>query len=132
MKYILDNCSVVKIETNTEQEAFQFFDSQNSRGKELAPHDLLKSYHLREMNDEKEDVKISIINEWENTDQKDLANFFYTYLFPLSMWYREKDGLYYSVQKIKTFKGLKQNNNYNFSIYHNIKVITYMRCFFTT
>ena len=118
LKYILDNCSVVKIETNTEQEAFQFFDSQNSRGKELAPHDLLKSYHLREMNDEKEDVKISIINEWENTDQKDLANFFYTYLFPLSMWYREKDGLYYSVQKIKTFKGLKQNNNYNFSIYH--------------
>ena len=32
-------------------EAFQLFDSQNTRGKELDPHDLLKAYHLREMND---------------------------------------------------------------------------------
>lgn len=30
-------------------EAFQFFDSQNARGKALYPHDLLKAYHLREM-----------------------------------------------------------------------------------
>ena len=31
--YLLKNCTVVKIVTDEEQEAFQFFDSQNSRGK---------------------------------------------------------------------------------------------------
>ena len=36
--YLLDHCTVVKIVTKDEQEAFQFFDSQNSRGKALAPH----------------------------------------------------------------------------------------------
>lgn len=35
--YILSRCTFVKIVTDSEQEAFQFFDSQNSRGKELAP-----------------------------------------------------------------------------------------------
>ena len=118
LTYILDNCTVVKIETNTEQEAFQFFDSQNSRGKELAPHDLLKSYHLREMSEENETEKVSIINSWENTDQKKLAAFFYSNLYPMVCWYKGKSGLYYSSKKIKTFKGLKQNNNYHFSIYH--------------
>ncbi len=44
-EYILKNCSAVQIVTDSEQEAFQFFDSQNSRGRELDPHDLLKSYH---------------------------------------------------------------------------------------
>lgn len=43
--YLLNQCTTVQIVTDSEQEAFQFFDSQNSRGKELAPHDLLKSYH---------------------------------------------------------------------------------------
>ncbi len=118
LNYILDQCTVVKIETNTEQEAFQFFDSQNSRGKELAPQDLLKSYHLREMNEEKEAYKISIVGNWENTDQKDLTSFFYSNLFPLVSWYKGKSGLNYSSKKIKAFKGLKQNNNYHFSVYH--------------
>mgnify|MGYP002868436110 CR=1 FL=1 len=53
--YVLNSCTLVKIVTESEQDAFQFFDSQNSRGKALAPHDLLKSYHLREVNDIPED-----------------------------------------------------------------------------
>ena len=59
--YLHEQCTLVKIVTYNEQEAFQFFDSQNSRGKELVPHDLLKSYHLREMGDESESRKIKII-----------------------------------------------------------------------
>ena len=49
IEYIKMNCSFVRIVTYIEQEAFQFFDSQNTRGKSLEPHDLLKSYHLREL-----------------------------------------------------------------------------------
>lgn len=116
--YILGNCTFVRICTDKEQEAFQFFDSQNSRGKSLSPHDLLKSYHLREMNEDSEDSKIKIINDWENTDQDELAKLFESTLYPLVRWYKNQDGLYYSSKKIKTFKGIKQDNNYNFSIYH--------------
>ena len=92
--YLLDNCSLVKIITNNEQEAFQFFDSQNSRGKALSPHDLLKSYHLREMNDESESDKIEIIQAWEN-----------------------KNGLHYSTKDIQTFKGIKPSNSHHFATY---------------
>ena len=98
--------------------AFQFFDSQNSRGKELAPHDLLKSYHLREMHDDSESEKVQIINLWENTSQKKLGLLFEKNLFPLVKWYKTQDGLNYSVKDIKTFKGIKKNNNYNFSVYN--------------
>lgn len=115
--YLLNNCTIVKIVTDEEQEAFQFFDSQNSRGKELAPHDLLKSYHLREMNNEKESLKIKIINEWENKNQNDLEALFKEYLFPLIQWYKWKNGLGYSSEKISSFKGIKSSNIYNYAIY---------------
>lgn len=116
--YLLDHCTVVKIVTKDEQEAFQFFDSQNSRGKALAPHDLLKSYHLREMNDESESLKIDIVNTWESTKQSELENLFADNLFPLIRWYKNKNGLNYSIKQIDTFKGIKKSNNYNFSIYN--------------
>ena len=118
VNFLLNKCTLVKIITESEQEAFQFFDSQNSRGKELAPHDLLKSYHLREMTDEPEGTKVEIINAWENTEQEKLKNLFSDNLYPLVRWYKQKDGLNYSTKDIKTFKGIKKNNNYNFSIYN--------------
>lgn len=115
--YLLNNCTIVKIVTDEEQEAFQFFDSQNSRGKELAPHDLLKSYHLREMNNEKESLKIKIINEWENKNQSELEILFKDYLFPLTRWYKWRNGLGYSSEEISSFKGIKNTNVYNYAIY---------------
>ena len=115
--YLLKNCTLVKIVTNKEQEAFQFFDSQNSRGKELAPHDLLKSYHLREMNNEEENLKNKIISIWENKDQGDLEKLFRIYLFPLTQWYKGRNGLGYSSKEIGAFKGIKINNIYNYAIY---------------
>lgn len=118
ISYVLNECTLVKIVTESEQEAFQFFDSQNSRGKELAPHDLLKSYHLREMHDDSESEKVKIINLWENTSQKKLGLLFEKNLFPLVKWYKTQDGLNYSVKDIKTFKGIKKNSNYNFSVYN--------------
>lgn len=116
--YLVNKCTMVQIVTDSEQEAFQFFDSQNSRGKELAPHDLLKSYHLREMNNEDENQKVKIINRWENMNQNDLDDLFKNYLYPLTQWYRGKEGLGYSSSKIDSFKGIKGSNIYNYAIYH--------------
>ncbi len=118
ISYVLNECTLVKIVTGSEQEAFQFFDSQNSRGKVLAPHDLLKSYHLREMKDDSESEKVQIVNLWENTSQKKLGMLFEKNLFPLVKWYKTQDGLNYSVKDIKTFKGIKRSNNFNFSVYN--------------
>lgn len=116
--YLLNQCTTVQIVTDSEQEAFQFFDSQNSRGKELSPHDLLKSYHLREMNSEAENQKVKIINRWENVNQDDLDDLFKSYLYPLTQWYKRKEGLGYSSSKIDSFKGIKGVNIYNYSVYH--------------
>ena len=102
-QYLLKSCTVVKIVTDKEQEAFQFFDSHNSRGKELDPHDLLKSYHLREMNNEEEYLKKKIISIWENEDQDNLEKLFRVYLFPLTKWYKGRNGLGYSSKEIKIF-----------------------------
>ena len=84
----------------------------------MAPHDLLKSYHLREMNDESESLKIDIVNTWESTKQSELENLFADNLFPLIRWYKNKNGLNYSIKQIDAFKGIKKSNNYNFSIYN--------------
>ncbi len=116
--YTLNNCEVVKIITELEQEAFQFFDSQNNRGKGLNPHDLLKSYHLREMNNMNPQNKIDLINQWENYDQDDLANLFKRYLYPILRWYKKRDGLNFSDKKIDIFKGIKEENTNNYAIYH--------------
>lgn len=117
ISYLLEKCTFVQIVVEKQQEAFQFFDSQNSRGKPLAPHDLLKSYHLREMNDETT-IKIELIERWELLNQNALASFFERNLYPLVRWYKNKSGLYYSEKRIKTFKGIKKSNNFHHAIYH--------------
>ncbi|MGL4873387.1 MAG: DUF262 domain-containing protein [Clostridium sp.] len=113
-KYLLEKCTVVKIVTDNEQEAFQFFDSQNSRGKSLEPHDLLKSYHLREMHSETNSLKLKIIKEWEKRD--DLNELFEKNLYPLIKWYKGKYGLKYSMKEIHEFKGIKSSNKYNYGV----------------
>lgn len=116
--YVKKSCTFVKIVTDSQEEAFQFFDSQNTRGRALDPHDLLKSYHLREMSKEDGEKKIKVINKWESTNQKRLVELFEYFLFPLTRWYKSKDGIGYAVDKIEAFKGIRVSNNYNYAIYH--------------
>lgn len=59
--YIKTNCELIVVITSDVSEAFQFFDSQNARGKALYPHDLLKAYHLREMSDVSEEETERIV-----------------------------------------------------------------------
>lgn len=118
LEYIKTNCTFAVIITNDIAEAFQFFDSQNSRGKSLAPHDLLKAYHLREMNNLSEHEKEDIINKWESIDDKKLKTLFADYLYPVIQWYKGKNGINYNSKKIDVFKGIKENYEYNYSKYH--------------
>ena len=59
---------VVVITVGKQEEAFQLFDSQNSRGKALYPHDLLKAYHLREMNNDFFEMQ-RVVENWEEMDR---------------------------------------------------------------
>jgi hypothetical protein len=70
------------------------------------------------MNDEEENQKIRIINQWENVNQDDLNDLFKIYLYPLTQWYKGKSGLGYSSSKIDVFKGIKTTNVFNYAIYH--------------
>lgn len=118
LEYVKSKCKLVKIVTDQEQEAFQFFDSQNSRGKALKPQDLLKAYHLREMNQESENLKAQIVSKWEEINQDELEMLFTIHLYPLIQWVKNRKGYDYSTEKIKIFKGIKSSNTYNYAIYH--------------
>ena len=84
--FILDRCEMIVVITDDISEAFQFFDSQNARGKTLYPHDLLKAYHLREMSDIDEVRTEKIVKEWEENKQEQLASLFGDYLYRIKEW----------------------------------------------
>lgn len=63
--FLLRKCEFVVVRLNSISEAFQFFDSQNARGKDLAAHDLLKAYHLREISVLSQEDSNNI-DEWQN------------------------------------------------------------------
>ena len=80
-EYIENRCELIVVITSDVSEAFQFFDSQNARGKALYPHDLLKAYHLREMNDISDEETEKMVKDWEQVSQSGLADFFGNYLY---------------------------------------------------
>ena len=86
--FIEKQCEFIVVITSDISEAFQFFDSQNARGKKLYPHDLLKAYHLREMSDIGVEETEKIVKRWENTKQNELADLFGEYLFRVREWLR--------------------------------------------
>ena len=106
-------------------EAFQFFDSQNSRGKELEPHDLLKAYHLREMREIPSDEQIEIIEKWEGIDTDELASLF-EYLYRIKNWSKSKSAREFTKDEISVFKGISLNNK----IYYPYERIFYVAEFF--
>lgn len=110
--FILEKCEVVYVELDDITEAFQFFDSQNARGKDLAPHDLLKAYHLREMRDISESEKTLLVKQWEDLDEEGkLANLFNDYLFRIRNWSRGKSARYFSKNDADIFKGISINKD---------------------
>lgn len=60
---------VVVFSVDELSEAFQLFDSQNTRGKHLDPHDLLKAYHLRAMRNNPYEMR-HMVTMWESVDSK--------------------------------------------------------------
>ncbi len=113
--YIKHNCEFIVVITDDLSEAFQFFDSQNARGKKLYPHDLLKAYHLREMRDLDAGEVEAVVRDWEDLDQARLASLFSDYLYCVKRWVRGNPAYDFAESDIQMFKGVTQQNNYPYA-----------------
>lgn len=110
-EYIKNQCELIVVITHDISEAFQFFDSQNARGKKLFPHDLLKAYHLREMNDISEEDTIKIVKRWEDMKQNELADLFGEYLYRVREWLHGNKAWELNEHNIDKFKGINKQDN---------------------
>lgn len=97
---------VLRIVTDDEDEAFQFFDSQNFRGKSLRPHDLLKAFHLREMTDASASEQRAVVEQWEKADENALDRLFGTYLARIHWWSRNLPARTFTNDDLDLFKGV--------------------------
>jgi hypothetical protein len=113
--FFFTQCEFVYIELETISEAFQFFDSQNSRGKDLEPHDLLKAFHLREMKNNSEQERIDSVEKWESVESKELVRFFNDYLFRVRNWSKGRSARYFTKNDVNIFKGISLDNPNNFN-----------------
>ena len=104
---------VVVLTVNELSEAFQLFDSQNTRGRELYPHDLLKAYHLREIHD-KYDMQRAVL-KWESKDPKAIRELFDNYLFPLWNWSKRRKSSRFTAAEIDLYKGIEESSGYTYA-----------------
>jgi len=104
--FLLNKCQVVTVALNDVSEAFQFFDSQNARGRDLEPHDLLKAFHLREFSASDEPLKAKTVARWENTETEELATLFSQYLYRIRNWSRGASARYFGKNDTSLFKGV--------------------------
>lgn len=95
------------------EEAFQLFDSQNTRGKALYPHDLLKAYHLREIHD-KYEMQNAVV-KWESKKPEDIRELFDLYLYPIWNWAKCRKCGNFSTANIDIYKGIEENSEYNYA-----------------
>lgn len=105
---------VVVISVDKVEEAFQLFDSQNTRGKELDPHDLLKAYHLREMKKYPYEMEHAV-TKWEAKDTSQIRDLFDLYLFPIWNWSRGIKSRPFTAKEIDTYKGIAEESSYSYA-----------------
>lgn len=104
--FLLNKCAVVTFALSDVSEAFQFFDSQNARGRDLEPHDLLKAFHLREFSAEDEPLKVRTVDHWENSETEELVALFSQYLYRIRNWSKGTSARYFGKEDTALFKGV--------------------------
>lgn len=120
--FLLHKCELIQVVLDDISEAFQFFDSQNARGKTLAPHDLLKAFHLREMGSNTEQERTACVERWENSIDPEshsasaLHIIMGDVLFRIRRWTEGESAKKFSRHHIAVFKGISlHNDNYPFA-----------------
>lgn len=116
-KCLLEKCEFVVLTVFKINDAFQLFDSQNTRGKTLNPEDLLKAFHLQKMQNEDTEVKRKIVEKWESLIDNTKINPKYTlnkifaeHLYRIRNWAKGETEFYFSKEEIAEFKGMDLEN----------------------
>ena len=116
--YIKSKCELIVVITSDLSEAFQFFDSQNARGKALYPHDLLKAFHLREMSEISAVETEKIVRIWEDTDQRNLSSLFSDYLYRIKEWLKGNRSEVLCEKNIDIFKGVTAKDTHPYAQFY--------------
>ncbi|WP_421506012.1 DUF262 domain-containing protein [Erwinia rhapontici] len=115
LDFLLHKCELIVVVLDSLSEAFQFFDSQNARGKPLEPHDLLKAFHLREMEHNSVEERTLCVARWENSVDPDpdsadspppLQVIMSDYLYRLRRWSEGQPGQLFTRHHLDVFKGV--------------------------
>jgi len=107
VRFFYEKCELVEVILEDVSEAFQFFDSQNARGKDLEPHDLLKAYHLREMSKiSSEEERLKSVEKWESLNTEDLKKVFGNYLYRIRNWSKGASARKFDKNEVHVFKGI--------------------------
>ena len=96
------------------EEAFQLFDSQNTRGRSLDPHDFLKAYHLRAMREAPYEMR-HVVTRWEEFPTNDVREIFARYLFPVLNWKMKEKTSAFTSKEIDAFKGVSSASGYTYA-----------------
>lgn len=104
----------VVITVDRVEEAFQLFDSQNTRGRSLDPHDLLKAYHLRAMREDPYGMR-HVVTRWEEFRSSEVRDLFARYLFPTLSWELKEKARPFTVKEIDTYKGVSDSIGYTYA-----------------
>ncbi len=103
----LGKCEFVLFTVFKQDEAFQLFDAQNSRGKALEPYDLLKAFHLREMDFDSEEDRTKCVERWESSvDNGTLKPILGNHLFRIRKWSKNEWKYEFTKDEIEEFKGI--------------------------
>jgi len=112
---ILDKCQFVLFTVFQQEEAFQLFDSQNARGKALEPYDLLKAFHLREMDFDNEDDRTKCVERWETSvDNGTLKPILGNHLFKIRKWSKNEWKYDFTKDEIGEFKGISLHQKHQY------------------
>lgn len=122
ISFFLNRCELVTFILTDISEAFQFFDSQNVRGRDLKPHDLLKAFHLREFSKADDSVKAKTVAGWENSDDEELTDLFAEYLYRIRNWSKRQSARYFSKVDTLLFKGVNLDARGHYPYMQSLKV----------
>lgn len=138
--YIKNNCEFVDIVVDDLSEAFQMFDSQNGRGKELEAYNLLKAYHIRAMDQDSYEQKVACDKRWEAATMYDatpqidgdpnidvLKQIFSEQLYRGRVWSKGHVAHKLTKADIDEFKGFTIDKNHNIDFpFQNPSLLQYL------
>lgn len=122
INFLFNRCEVVTFTLTDISEAFQFFDSQNARGKDLEPHDLLKAFHLREFSTHEDHLKRDTVSKWENSETAELSTLFAQYLYRIRNWTKGESARYFGKEDTDLFKGVNIETISNYPYIEHLRL----------